>query len=379
MGNSRKQSFTVGQELVLMRDLLLSDLGYTSYPRKNERVVREGAKAEFQELGETEGNVRVQFAQEDFQSLPLSGSGIRRDGLWSIDADLLQPAYNPETIQPGQKFISTDTTKLFMSSTPIGAGVVFTNVRSNPGVDGVGDIRVEYKDTVTGGLHRTYVRWYAVLPYVAPEPEKLWGKYAVGQNHYFHDGKELMVVAIRNVGRRELVRNPKNMTAEEREIHPVSNKMFLAQGQIGYVDVLSLLEGDEDHTARVWHFDHYFKNMDFWNVQIDTIVPLLNLKTGQPMTLDEFNARNDSDKYLSVGFEATISSPVRIVEDGEITDEIDWRFRDGDDVVILEIDKSVDLDEYDSLVYKVGFNADGSGPTTWVRQADLYESPEDQD
>src|SRR5689334_10502921 len=214
MGNSRKQSFTVGQELVLMRDLLLSDLGYQG-SGEEKWIVTAGNKAKFVELGDIEGNVRVQFAQEAFQPSQLSGSGIRRDGLWSIDADLLQPAYNPETIRPGQKFVSTNDTKLFLQSTTVPAGIVFTNERTYSGVDLVGDIRVSY--VKNGETHRTYVRWYAVLPYVASETEMLWGKYEMGRVHDFN-GDELMVVAVRNVGRRELVRNPKNLTAEERKI-----------------------------------------------------------------------------------------------------------------------------------------------------------------
>lgn len=375
MANSRKQVFERNQRLVLMRDLRLKDLHFTTNPQRNPKIVSGGKVVTFLEPGEREGNVRVQFDADDFDSREISGTGIRDDGRWSIDADLLQPYYNPAEIQPGSKFVSVPFTQLFMSLKEIPAGVVFTNISSNPGVNTAGDIRVEYQDKDTGKTQGAYVHWYNVLPFVEPVSKQLWGKYDMGKIHSFDDGKEIMVVAVRNVGRSELSGNVKNMSAEEREISE-QNKLFMPQGQVGYVNLLNLTDDYEGQQARVWHFDHCFKREDYWNVSVDTVVPLLNHKTGQPMTLAEYTAAEDSDKYLRVGFQATISAPVMIVTRGEITTEIDWRFRDDDKVYILEVDKTVDLDD---LVYKVGFSEDGSGPTTWVRQIDLYESPEDQD
>lgn len=386
MDNSRKQVFVKDQEVVLVRDLTIQDLIHADISNSETQaiVLLAGTKGKIVSPALTSWGVRVKFDEPrpGYFHAKLARVSCREDGEWSIDRDLIQPVANKERMTYGEKVTFPHDTEGAFRST-VEAGKIYTVV--NRGTDLDDDIRVI--EDGNDDASRVYVKWFKAVPVTdaaVEEPKKLWGLYPYGD--IVHLEEPIMVVFTRDYTYAELDNEGQQPVSE-------TNKLLARAGQVGEVDVIRLIPVYGVGKARVTFFDLHHANsqsegrLDFWNLDVDGIVPLRNYEDGKVVTVTQYKGLPvvDLDEGIpEVGTEATVFLDVyetRVGSDGLLridTGKRNWSFRDEDEVYIVEVNKEAFKADSDNCSLKIAHFEDGSGPTLWVRPTDL-NLPEDNE
>lgn len=380
--DTRKQKFTAGQEVVLVRDLHIGDLDLENdrdNPLETAVILPKGTKAVAKANGFVDGTIVVQFSEPrsgHFHQV-LSAEPVREDGRWSIDRDLIRPA-SQEGFVSGKEiivpFATTTTTSLYVRNIPAGyKGKLIFN-----GVDSDGDVRVEGPSLDSEySIQRFYMKWYETVDvpaYPAALSENDW--YGFSSSNPLGEDNAIMVVFTREVTRAEIG------SREHIEPASYSNRRMAYPGTVGMVRRVYF----SDKKARVEWLDLSKSTpaQDFWLISLDAIAPLRNYETGEIVTLKEYLKQSEEDLGLySVGDTAEVFLDVyetKLDDDGNLVideDVIDYAFRDGDEVYIIEVDAKAFKEDSDGLVYKISHNEDGTGQVQWVRVCDLNDPEND--
>ena len=409
--NLLRQTFEVGQEVVLIRDLTLGDLSHSAAQsaRGSRLAMKAGAIGTVRMVTDNEDGLRVSFPREAVVSSSFLGTLIASNGNWYLGKDLVQPLANKRFLGMTSRFTVLYDSNIISEQLPAGRrGIVHDYTTDEQDC-------VSFRSSDEDGDETTvYVKWFSLYPTsdvtpafaaehhkqaeaVAPEP--LFGLYARGTVQYFNSddkGEALVVVATRDVTQNELrTRQPTPVSA--------TNPVRVKAGQMGYLRAVHNTEAAEKtQLISVYVYDQK-SGADFWLFGSDEgqlWVPLLSRENGAMLrrkdvdpemvtkahtkeieALEQEHAAAAALAVAScfeykVGDVVNINGPINLLdEDREpVRDKDDYiiydmAFRDGDEVYILEVDTSkTDEDDY---CYCVGHLSDSSGITTWVRSYDL--------